>query len=463
MSDDDPRDPRRNWREHNAGRVGTYVHGDLFRPPRGRYAPRAAIIDVTAQTHAVIDLDREPIEAAPFVDRIDRELKIRFYQPKSRKSYCHVLVTFLRFLGQPPAAATRDSIRDWLELLVDGGASSSTVSVHLSCLRTVFDKMCFREITLGLVTPRRAHKLPVVLAVEEIKQLLHAAPSLRDKLLLGMMYATGMRVSEVSRLRVRDFDFARRTIRIEQGKGRKDRLVMLPVSFTPLLERFARVSSPDSFLFAATGEPDRHLSPRTAARVMERALRLAGIERPATCHTLRHSFATHLLEAGTDVRFIQRLLGHLQLQTTTLYTKLAVLKGERATSPLDLLNAPGDLPSAPPTLTETALVAPRPRPQLPRPASPVGRMRVRLERDEAGARVTVVVRADPDVVLEGIRVAEPRPGFLTLSLPPLEEWAEGLSWLPPETRERIEEGAFYEQLLAAIRARWSDPPRRLNP
>ncbi len=442
MSDATPPRPSRRWLERRASSIGTYVDGEIFRPPRGRYAPRASVIDVTAEHHAVIDLDRTPVDAATFVQRIDRELKIRFYQPKSRRSYGHVLTAYLRWLGLAPAEATRDSVRDWLELLVDGGASSSTVSVHLSCLRTVFDKMCFRQITLGLVTPRRTHKLPVVLAVDELRRLLTAAPSLRDKLLLGMMYATGMRVSEVCRLRVRDFDFIRRTIRVEQGKGRKDRLVMLPTSFAPLLERFARASTPHAWLFPSSFETDRHLSPRTAARVMERARRLALIGKSATCHTLRHSFATHLLESGTDVRFIQRLLGHLHLQTTTLYTKLAVLKGERATSPLDLLSAPGDAPAAsPPALATTA--------------GPVGRMRVRLERTAHGAAVAVVVRGHPDVTLDGIHVTEPRPGFLTMSLPPLEDWAARLATLPADTRERIEEGAFYDHLLAAVRASWT--------
>jgi len=111
---------------------------------------------------------------------------------------------------------------------VDGGASSSWVSIHLSALRTVFDKMCGLNCTLGLMTPRRPKRLPVVLSTDEVSRLLQAAPSLRDKLLLGLMYATGLRVSEVVRLRWHDIDFDRRAIRVWQGKGRKDRDVMLP-------------------------------------------------------------------------------------------------------------------------------------------------------------------------------------------------------------------------------------------
>ena len=335
-----PARARRWLHERTPGRLGRYNDGEIFRPPRGRYAPRAPVVDVAAASHAVVDLDHAAVDADEFIRLIDRELKIRFYQPKTRKAYAVVVGAFLRWLGGPPADATRESVRAWLELLVDGGASSSWTSVHLSCLRTVFDKMCFREITLGLVTPRRPHKLPVVLSTDDVKRLLSAAPSLRDKLLLGLMYATGMRVSEVARLRTSDLDFSRRTIRVEQGKGRKDRLVMLPQSFAPLLTQFAQTSALEAHLFPASDDPHRHLTPRTAQRAMERAMELAEIKTPATCHTLRHSFATHLLEAGTDVRFIQRLLGHLRLDTTTLYTKLAVLKGERATSPLDLLRRP---------------------------------------------------------------------------------------------------------------------------
>jgi site-specific recombinase XerD len=332
-------------RERTPARLGRYNDGEIFRPAVGRYAPRAPVIDVAEATHAVVDLEQAPIAAGEFLESIGREMKIRFYQPKTQKQYRNVLRSFLRWLGAQPADATRDSIRDWLELLVDGGASSSWLSVNLSCLRTVFDKMCFRGITLGINTPRRPHKLPVVLSVEDVKRLLAAAPSLRDKLLLGLMYATGMRVSEVVRLRTSDFDFARRTIRVEQGKGRKDRLVMLPESFAPMLAHFAQTSTPEAHLFPSAEDPSRHVAPRTAQRAMSCAVELAGTPVRATCHTLRHSFATHMLEAGTDVRFIQRLLGHLRLDTTTLYTRLAVLKGERATSPLDRLA--GASPSRP--------------------------------------------------------------------------------------------------------------------
>ncbi len=424
----------------------TYTNGKPYALPRGRYAPHEPIVDRLRPTHAVVDLHRETIDSADFIQRIDREFKIRFYQPKTRKSYGVVLRGFLSWLGGPPRAATRDSVRDWLELLVDGGATSSWVSVHLSCLRTVFDKMCGRQITLGLCTPRRSHRLPVVLSTDEVRRLLCAAPSLRDKLLLGLMYATGMRVSEVVRLRFVDLDFDRRCIRVVQGKGRKDRQVMLPQSFAPLLERLRRLHQAGDWLFPSTENGRRHCCPRTAQRAMVRAVRLGGIDKPATCHSLRHSFATHLLESGTDIRFIQNLLGHLRLETTTLYTKLALLRGERATSPLDLLHAPP--PVAGPTL-------------VPAPVghAPVGRLGIELRvgQDARGARgdVVLVVRGEPDVRLGGIVIREPRPGFVALELPPQEDWAPALSFVDDVVRARFDEAGFYERLRDALAQRWA--------
>lgn len=419
----------------------TYVDGRLYRTVRGRHAPRAAIVDLAAPTHAVVELQRERIGADEFVRRIDRELKIRFYQPKTRKTYRTVLTTFFRFFGLPPHDVTREHIRQWLEVLVDGGAQSSWVSVNLSCLRTAFDKMCLRDVTLGLMTPRRAHKLPVVLSTDEVRSLLEAAPSMRDKLLLGLMYATGVRVGEVVRLRWRDVDFTRQTISVVEGKGRKDRVVMLPRSFAPMLHTLARMAPADGFVFPSPEDTKRHLSPRTAERVMERAVRLAQIRKLATCHTLRHSFATHLLENGTDVRFIQKLLGHLRLETTTLYTKLAVLTGARATSPLDVLEA--EKPT---------------RPALPA-AAPKGRLGIemKLVRDDKGLQgeATLLVRGDPPIRLAGVIIREPRPGFFSIDLPPQEAWADELAWLDRDARARFDDPALYERLRDHLATRYA--------
>ena len=201
---------------------------------------------------------------------------------------------------------------------MDAGVGSSHVDNHLSAIRSAFDKMCGCAVTLGLESPRRPNRLPVVLSQEEIMRLLEAAPSLRDKLLLGLMYATGARVSEAVRLRWRDFDFDRRVVSIWQGKGRVDRQVMLPMSFEPLLRQLSKAFQPRNFVFPGQ-RPGRYLSPRSAARVMERALKIAGIKKGCGCHSLRHAFATHLFEFGTDIRYIQKLLGHAKLETTTIY------------------------------------------------------------------------------------------------------------------------------------------------
>ena len=480
------------------------------RPAVGRYAARRGVVDLCARTAAVVDLDRERVDAATFAQRIDREMKIRFYKQKSRKAYHGVLVAFLRWLAAPVAEATREDVRAWLELLVDGGAQAPTVAVHLAALRTAFDKMCGRDITLGLMTPRRREQLPVVLSTDEVQRVLQAATSIRDKLLIGVMYATGARVAEVVRLRFRDFDFDRRAVRIVDGKGGRDRAVMLPETFAPLLRQLREHAAADDFVFPSHVDPKRHLSPRTAQRAMERAVRLAGVDKHATPHSLRHSFATHLLENGTDVRFIQKLLGHVRLETTTLYTKVAILKPERARSPLDALGTSGaavlaamhgerqstDAPTATakttmaspergttaataaPTAmatsargTTTATSAAPERAAVAHRASstpaPIGRMTIETTTslDAHGRRradATIVVRAAArdgrlaaarDVRLTGVVVREMRAGFVSVELPPLEAWAPQLRALPPDVRARFDDAATYERLRDALARR----------
>ncbi len=409
---------------------------------RGRYAPRSPLEDKLAASPAVVDLGIEQPTPREFLERIVREMKIRFYQSKTIKTYRNALRAFLRWFGELPHKLLREDVRCYLEILVDGGASSSWVGIHLSAIRTAFDKMCGRNITLGLATPRRPKRLPVILSSNEVIRVLQAAPTLRDKLVLGMMYATGVRVSEVVRLRWRDIDFDRRRVNVWQGKGRTDRHVMLPLSFEPLLRRVSESFEPEDYVFPGLNA-GRHMSPRTAARIMERAVKIAGIGKRATPHSMRHAFATHLLENGTDVRFIQKLLGHVRLETTTIYTKVAVIRQCQTESPLDTLTG-------------------KRRDRVENPARPsVGRLCIELttnkepEGKPAIAEATITIQSDTrPIQLRGIVVRQPRQGWVSLDIPPLEDWEAALRWVTPAQRARIESPEFYELLQKHITHRF---------
>lgn len=423
----------------------TYNDGTPYLPARGRNAERQPVEQWADASHAIIDLTTEP-SVEEFLRVVQRELKIRGYSQKSQKSYRSVLRSFLAWYRHSLCEVTPDDVRDYLELLVDGGASTSHLSVSLSAIRTPFDKFCGLDCTRGFVTPRRRHKLPVVLSEVEVRRLLEAATSLRDKLLLGLMYAAGLRVSEVVRLQWEDLDFERNTMLVRQGKGHKDRLVMLPESFKPVLSKFSDLNANRGYLFPSEGRRSgRHLSPRTAQRAMQTAVALAGIRKPATCHSLRHSFATHMLEHGTDVRYIQKLLGHARLETTTIYAKVAVHKAGQIESPLDRI----------------AGINQKERVQAIPEKPSVGTLRLSVARtfdDESGTRTALchveIVQATQSVELPGIVIRESRPGWLALDVPPLELWESALSRLTRPQRERISEPAFYDLLHRELSRRF---------
>ena len=427
--------------------LSTYNSGQPYRAARGRYAPRSRVEDQLQSSAPVVE--GRPT-AGEFLRKIVRELRIRFYQPQTIKNYRNALRSFLRWYGGPPHRVTREDVREFLLYLVDAGAGSSWVSTHLSAIRTAFDKMCHRQVTSGLATPRRPKKLPVVLSVQEVQRLLEAAPTLRDKLLLGLMYATGMRVSEVVRLRWRDIDFDRRLVNVWQGKGRSDRQVMLPETFEPLLRHLSERFTGDDYIFPAEkatagAQPQaarRHLSPRTAERVMERAVRIAGIKKKATPHTLRHSFVCHTYEYTCDLRKIQQILGHVHLETTTIYVRVAKpTDGQAVTSPLDVMTR------------NQATRAQSDRAKMPS----IGRLRIHLKPESNGkpgarkAKVTLSIKTDASpVYLTGIVATEVRRGWVNLQIPPLEQWEEPMRWLTRVQRERIEEAAFYELLQQEV-------------
>ena len=422
-------------------RPGTYNSGQPYAPARGRYAPRLQLENRLAPCHAVIDLPEEQPTPDQFMRAIEREMKIRCYRRKTIKTYKNALRAVFGWFGGSPHQITREDVRVYLEMLVDGGAGSSWIGINLSAIRTGFDKMCGQGITLGLESPRRPKRLPVVLSGREIIRLLQAAPSLRDKLLLGIMYATAMRGSEVCQLRNRDIDFDRRRIRVWQGKGRTDRQVLLPESLEGILREICEGGSGDDFLFPGERR-GRYLSPRTARRAMQRALQMAGIRKRASCHSLRHSSATHMVENGTNIRCIQTLLGHVRLETTRLYTHVAGLSERQVRSPLDVLASD----RGPRSLVQ-----------------PVGRMRLQLSKtaDPHSAAVELTIFTDKrEITLRGITVREARPGWVTLDLPPWERWEESLGQLSRREHERLESPDFYTLLQRHATTRylaWRDP------
>jgi len=422
-------------------RFRTYNNGRVYRPARGRFAPRSRVEDQLAPSRAVMNLGRQQPTADEFLRAIIREMRIRFYKRKTVSTYRNALRGFLSWFGAGPHLATREDVRCYLELMVDGGAGASWVGITLSAIRTSFDKMCGQNITLGLETPRRPKRLPVVLSPQEILRLLEAAPSHRDKLLLGLMYACGLRVSEVVRLRWTDLDFDRRVIRVWQGKGSRDRQVMLPISFEPVLKGLATNSKANEYLFPGA-RAGRYLSPQTARRAMARAMAIAVIRKAASPHSLRHSFAVHLVERGTDIQYVQQLLGHAKLETTRIYTRVAIGAQAAPHSPLDVLTKAAELSEA-------------------GAARPVGKMRITIaSRPGCKGKVPtmevqlLILTEGRPVWLKGIVVREPRAGWLTLDVPPLEAWDEPLRWVSPAERERIESPQFYRLLERQITSRY---------
>ncbi|MEM6692501.1 MAG: site-specific tyrosine recombinase/integron integrase [Planctomycetota bacterium] len=433
-----------------------YSDGNPWRDARGRAAPREAIETEFKAEQAVIDLSNQPPVVA-VVKALVREMRIRYYSTKSVTNYRSALVGFLRWYRGRLDEITQEDIRSYLELLVDGGASSSHVSVTLSALRTGLDKFCLLRCTVGLVSPRKSTRLPVVLSKSEVQRMIEAARSFRDKLLLSVLYSTGLRVSEVACLRLSDFDFERKQIRVRQGKGQKDRYVMLADELRPLMRALWKHTRGEGYLFPSEGQrSDKHLSTRTIERVVVRARGLAGISKKATPHSFRHSFATHLIESGTDIRFIQKLLGHTNLETTSLYTKVARASSSTVDSPLDQLRR-----------TSGAAASIRERVSSDTGSPSVGRMRLDVKADQAKPgryRVELAIRRGDDYVsLPGMTATVPRPGWVCLNLPAEEQWSEPLGQLPVAQRERLESPEFFHRLQTMVAAKLSQELGRAGP
>ncbi len=278
-------------------------------------------------------------------ERMLQDMKMRGFGGHTQKDYIRHVRSFAAFLGRPPDTATIDDLRRFQVDQHERAVGPATINGAVSALRFLFGITLKRpEMALGLVVIRCTPKLREVLSVEEAARLLEAAPGIKYKAAFGVAYGAGLRVSEVAHLKVDDIDSTRMLIRVEQGKGRKDRNAMLSPHLLDLLRQWWRegkrrgVMLPHGWLFPGRSCTDP-ISARQLHRAVHEAAEFAGIRKRVSPHTLRHSFATHLLEQDVDIRVIQVLLGHTNIDTTAIYTKVSTRTMQAVASPLDRIIA----------------------------------------------------------------------------------------------------------------------------
>ena len=275
----------------------------------------------------------------PLRERMIEDMRIHGMGDKAQKAHIRAVKDFALFLGRSPDTATPDDLRAYQLHMTDTGVTPTTYNARIMALRFLFGKTCGREEMKKYMQFRtQPRKLPTVLSIEDVSEILAAAPGpgLKYRAALSVSYGAGLRASEVCNLKISDIDSDRMLIHVDEGKGRKDRKVMLSPDLLDLLREYWREARPAGWLFP--GKPKINpVSSRQLNRAFNSAKHLVGITKPATLHTLRHSFATHLLEAGTDVRVIQVLLGHAKLSTTERYTQVATKTIRDTPSPFEAL------------------------------------------------------------------------------------------------------------------------------
>jgi len=279
----------------------------------------------------------------PLRQRFIEDMQLRNLAATTQRSYLHYTVEFAKFYNCSPEKLDLEAVRQYqLHLLHEKKLSPESINTFLSSVQFLYlntlempwDKSCFPRM-------RVASKLPVVLSPEEVAQYFEPVPSLKYRSVLMLCYGAGLRITEAVSLKVRDIDSQRMLLRVEQGKGKKDRYAMLSPRLLAVLRCYYRALRPDkeSWLFPSW-RTKRHLSSEAVAQACRDAAKQSGLTKRVTAHILRHSFATHLLEQGTDTRVIQVLLGHSRIDTTARYTRVSAQVIAGTASPLDALIKP---------------------------------------------------------------------------------------------------------------------------
>lgn len=268
-----------------------------------------------------------------YLKKLESELRLRNYSPKTIKSYVGCVAEYLRVKQKNFDRVYVDFIKQHLLTKVDKGMSSQTVNQSLQAINFFCRNVLKYHGKIDIRFAKTPSKLPIVLSRNEIQSILATITNRKHNLMIALAYSGGLRVSEIINLKTKDINLAELTIHLKSAKGNKDRITIFPEKLVKSIEKIISHKNINDYVFAS--ERGGKLTERTAQKVFENALQKSGIQKEATFHSLRHSFATHLLENGVDVRYVQELLGHANIRTTQIYTKVTnpILKNIK--SPLE--------------------------------------------------------------------------------------------------------------------------------
>ena len=277
-------------------------------------------------------------------EQMQRDMVLRNLSPKTQYLYHHAARGLEEHFHKPPDQLNEDDVKSFLHSIVtDRKLSQSSLKIHYSALRFLYETTLGKGWVIDRIPyPKTTRTLPHVLSASEIQKLFASTATLKQRAMLMVTYSAGLRASETARLKITDIDSARMLIRVEQGKGNKDRHTLLSQTALETLREYWKEQRPKTWLFPADTNPAEPVPAATIQQVFVRTKRRANLRKPASCHTLRHSFATHLLEAGVDLHSIQVLLGHSSIRTTTVYLHVSNKSLTKIVSPLDL--APPEKP-----------------------------------------------------------------------------------------------------------------------
>ncbi len=274
--------------------------------------------------------------------KLETELRLRGFSEKTVKNYLFYNQKFLDFIKKQPEEIEEEDIKSFIaHLMSDKNYKPASTNLAICSLRYFYEKVLEKEIFAKITPPKAEKKIPTVLTKEELTGLFNAVNNKKHRILLELMYSSGLRVSEAVSLKFEDLNLNEKVGIVRQAKGKKDRIIILSNNIIDKLEKYRQKRDkkqlfPDNpFIFPSNKKKDNHMSIRQAQKVINDAAIKAGINKRVFCHSLRSSFATHLLDSGTDIRIIQELLGHSNLSTTERYTKVSTEQLKKVKSPFD--------------------------------------------------------------------------------------------------------------------------------